>query len=83
MWWFVFAGHLPFLSEGVMTLGQTATVDHLTSPSGIPRGNHSKSSLVYLGYQGRLRVSIRVPQRAIAMVTVTGTGYYVWLLSIV
>jgi len=44
----------------VTTLGQVATVDHLRSPKGFLRGRHSKSSLVYLIYHGRLKVSIRV-----------------------
>jgi len=58
--------------SGVTTLEQVATtVDHLTSQNGIPRGNHSKSSLVYLEYHGRPRVSIGVYRRTIAMVTLS------------
>ena len=30
----------------VMTLGDVATVDHLKTPNGTPRGNYSKSTLV-------------------------------------
>jgi len=59
---------LPEGGVGVTTLGQVATVDHLTSPNGIPRGNNSKSGLVYLVYHGRLSITIRVYRRAIAMV---------------
>jgi len=50
---------------------QVATVDHLTSSNSIPRGNHNKSGLVYLVYHGRLSVTIRVYQRAIAIVTLS------------
>ena len=55
----------------VMTLRQVATVDHLTSPNGIPRGNHTNYGLVYLVYYCRLSVSIRVYRRAIAIVTLS------------
>jgi len=55
----------------VTTLGQAATVDHLTSPNGILRGNCGKSGLVYLVYHGRVSVSIRVYQQAIAIVTLS------------
>ena len=55
----------------VTTLGQVATVDYLTSPNGIPRGNHGKFGLVYLVYHSRLRVSIRLYWRVIAIVTLS------------
>ena len=63
--------YLKFAHDIVTTLEQVATVDYLTSPNGMPRGNHSKSSLVYLVYHGRPSVSIRVYQRAIAIVTLS------------
>jgi len=59
------------LHASITTLGQVATVDHLTSPNGIPRDSHTNSGVEYLGYHGRLIVSIRVYRQVIPMVTLS------------
>ena len=53
----------------LLTLGQVATVDHHTSPIGIPRGNPSKSDLVYLVYNGRLSIRTTFYWKTIVIVT--------------
>lgn len=58
--WAIFGYYLGPLSREVTTLGQIATTASLTSLNGIQSDNQSKSGLVYLVHDGRLRMSIRV-----------------------